>query len=141
MVGQSFAVDEILHLSVRDLRDQRMPPSFASAGAIKDVIFLPIRLGAESSPGSHKQRGTLAAPAATGQVLEIQQAVVGIHWRLQWANGVETLHQFIATRPLSRDIHKANTSSISALQVFPLMAYLGLIGIGAGAIGGRGHAQ
>src|SRR2546422_3497567 len=87
MVGQSFAVDEILHLSIRDLCDQCMPTCFASAGAIKDVIFLPIRLGAESSPGSYKQRGSIAAPTAIGQILEIQFAVVGIHWRLQWANG------------------------------------------------------
>src|SRR6266568_9692856 len=69
MLGQRFAVDKILHLSVRDLSYQCMPPGNASTAGVKDVVFFPIRFRTEGSPGSYKQRGSCEAPAAIRQIL------------------------------------------------------------------------
>src|SRR5882724_1927035 len=101
-----------------------MPPCVTAAGVVRDIIRLPIRLGAECSPGSHKQGGSVVAPAAVGQILEIQLAIVGVHWSFQGADRVEALYELIAAGPLNRCINKANTRGISAIQVFALMANL-----------------
>src|SRR5882724_3172942 len=97
MFGQRFAIDEILHLPVRDLRYKRMPTGNASTARVKDVIFFPVRFRTEGPPGSCKQSRSSVAPASIRQILEIQLAVVGIHWRLQRANRVEALYKLIPT--------------------------------------------
>src|SRR5258708_29544846 len=89
MFRQRFTVDEILHLSARDLGYECMPPGNASSARVKDVVFFPIRLRTEGSPGSCIQHRPNAAPTPIRQILEIQFAVVRIHWRLQRANRVE----------------------------------------------------
>src|SRR5437016_13077070 len=92
MLGQRSAVDEVLHLSTRDLGYEGMPPGNASIAGIKDVVFLPIRFRTESPPGSRKQSRASAAPAPIRQILEVELAVVRIHRRLQRANRVEALN-------------------------------------------------
>src|SRR5258708_9370592 len=117
-----------------------MPSGNASAARVKDVVFFPIRFRTESSPGSCIQRWANAAPAPIWQILEIQLAVVRIPRRLQRANRVEALYQLISAGAVCRHINKANPSGIGALEVFALVANLGLMGIGSGAVGGRNHA-
>src|SRR5438105_15738382 len=64
MFGQRVAVDEILHLSIRDLGYQCMPPGDASTARVKDVVFFPIGFRTECPPGSCKQCRPSEAPAA-----------------------------------------------------------------------------
>src|ERR1700687_4413555 len=141
MFGQRFAVDEILHLSTRDLGYECMPPGNASSAGVKDVVFFPIRFRTESPPGSCKQRRSSEAPAAIRQILEIQLAVVRIPRGLQRANRVEALYELIPAGTIRRHIDKANPSGVGALQVFALVANLSLMSIRSGAVSGRDHAQ
>ena len=82
MLGQRFAVDEILYLAFKDLGDECMPARNAAAARVKDVVLFPIRFRTESSPGGRIQRGSGTSPTAIRQILEIQLAVIGIHGRL-----------------------------------------------------------
>src|SRR2546427_13275676 len=124
MFGQRLAVDEILHLSARDLRYECMPAGDASTAGVKDVIFFPIRFRTEGSPGGCKQRRPCETPATIRQILEIQLAVVRIHWRLQGANGVEALYELIPAGAIRRHINKAHPSGICALQISASVANL-----------------
>src|SRR5207244_3205431 len=106
-----------------------MPPGNAAIARAKDVVLFPIRLRTEGPPGSRKQRRPGAAPAAVRQILEIQLAVVRIHWRLQRADSVEALYQLISAGAVCRHIDETNPSGICAFQVFALVTNLGLISI------------
>src|SRR6266404_6739337 len=133
MLCQRLAVDEILHLSARDLSYECMPPGNTSTAGVKDIIFFPIGFRTEGPPGSCIQRRASDAPAPIRQILEIQLAVVRIHRRFQRANRVEALYELIPAGPVCRHINKANPSAIGALQVLALVANLGLLSIGPGA--------
>src|SRR6266404_243442 len=82
MLCQRFAVDEVLHLSARDLGHKCVPSGNASRAGVKDVVFFPVWFGTESPPGSSIQSRPDTAPSAIRQVLEIKFAVVRIPWRL-----------------------------------------------------------
>src|SRR5258708_38310928 len=56
MLCQRFTVDEIFHLSIRDLCYECMPSGNASTAGVKDIIFFPIGFRTEGPPGSSKQR-------------------------------------------------------------------------------------
>src|SRR5207237_9699812 len=106
MFRQRFAVDEIFHVSIRHLRYECMPAGDASIAGVKDVVFLPIRLGTKGPPRSRKQSRPNAAPTAIRQILEIEFAVVGIHRRLQRTDGVETLYELVHGWHIRRYVEK-----------------------------------
>ena len=76
-----------------------MPSSLAATHVLKDIVFLPIRLWAESLPSGCIKCWSIDSPAAIGEILKIQLAVVEIHCSLQRANGVKALDNLIASRP------------------------------------------
>ena len=141
MLGQGFAVDEILYLATKDLAYEYMPSGNASTACVKDVIFFPIGFRTKRSPRSYEQRRSSQAPATIWQILEIQLAVVRIHRRLKRADSVEALYKLVSAGTICRHIDKANPSGICAFQVFALVANLGLPRIRSGPVGGRDHAQ
>ena len=54
MFCQRSAVDEVLHLSVRNLSYECMPAGVASTAGVKDVVLFPVGFRTESPPGSRK---------------------------------------------------------------------------------------
>src|SRR5437773_342228 len=98
-----------------------MPTGNASIAGVKDVVLFPIRFRTEGSPGSRKKRRSRTTPAAIRQIFEIQFAVVRIHRRLQRANRVEALYEFISAGAVSRNIDETNPSGVRAFQVFALV--------------------
>src|ERR1043166_9260163 len=96
MLGKHFAIDIIGNFAVGNLSNQGMPSSLAAGAGLKDVVFLPIRLRAESLPGSGIKWGTGNSPAAIRKIFKMQLTAIGIHRGLQLANGVKTLDHLIA---------------------------------------------
>src|SRR5215217_6497312 len=83
VIRELSAVDEVFDVAVRDLRDERVPAGAAPGPGVEDVVLLPVRLGVESLPRRRVQRRPRDAPAAVGQVLEIELAVVHVPRRFE----------------------------------------------------------
>src|SRR6267378_1068132 len=118
-----------------------MPACLAAIAELEYIVLLPIRFRTECLPRGAVKRWSTNAPATVRQVLEIQFAVIRIHRRLQGSAGVKALYELIARWPRHRIVDKANASSVSAFQVFALVADLRLSGIRPIAIRGGNHTQ
>src|SRR5690242_21169969 len=118
-----------------------MPAGLTAVRSLEDVVFLPIRFGAERFPRRRVECWTIDAPAAVWQILIIQLAVIRIHRRLQRTNRVKALHDLIAARSVNRFVSEANARSVCAFEIFALLTDLSLSGGRAWSIGHGSHPQ
>ncbi len=135
VLGEHGAVNVIDDARTRNLSNQGMPAVEADREAILRIFGLPgiilIRV-----PGGQPEGIVLRAPAAIGQVLKVDFAVIGLHVVIERRDGKERLDNIVAIGPRNRRIVETHTGGIGAFIKFALLKEFGLDGVGRGAIGG-----